>query len=136
MLPSLVGYNLRKAQLVVFNDFARTMGSTQITPGQFGVLMLISGNPGLTQSALAQAIGIERSTMVAVIDALESKNLIKRNPSPVDRRSNALLLSDEGVNQIESLKTMVSAHEDRILTKLTRDERVQLIALLGKISDK
>ena len=93
LLPTLVGYQLRRAQISVFDDFVKTMTSVQITPGQFGVITLIAANPGLTQSALARAVGIKRSTMVVVIDALEGRRLVKRRPSVIDRRSYALVLS-------------------------------------------
>ena len=66
-----MGYHLRRAQISFFNDFENSMDGVQITPGQFGVITLITVNSGLTQSALACAVGIERSTMVAVIDVLE-----------------------------------------------------------------
>ena len=67
-----MGYHLRRAQISFFNEFENSMVGFQITPGQFGVITLIALNPGLTQLALARAVGIERSTMVAVIDVLES----------------------------------------------------------------
>ena len=101
---------MRRAQISFFNDFENSMGGVQITPGQFGVITLIAANPGLTQSALARAVGIERSTMVAVIDVLESRSLVERRPSPVDGRSYALVLSTEGSNMFEQLKPMVMEH--------------------------
>jgi len=111
------------------------MSEVQVTPGQFGVALLVYSNPGLTQSALARAVGIERSTMVAVIDALESRGLVERRPSPVDRRSYALVLSQQGEALIEKLKPMVMGHEDRIAANLSTEERGQLIALLSKIAN-
>lgn len=134
-LPSLVGYHLRRAQIAVFNDFVKTMSGLQITPGQFGVLTLIGANPGLTQSALARAVGIERSTMVAVIDNLESRGLVERRPSPVDRRSYSIVLSDAGVELLAQLKPMVAAHEDRMIADLNEDEKDLLVKLLSRISD-
>ncbi len=56
ILPQLLGYQLRRAQLRMFTDFASAMAEVQITPGQFGVLVLIEANPGSSQSALARAI--------------------------------------------------------------------------------
>ena len=135
ILPTLIGYHLRRAQITVFNDFVKMMSEVQITPGQFGVALLINTNPGLTQSALARTVGIERSTMVAVIDALETRGLVERRPSPVDRRSYALVLSEQGNDMIERLRPMVAAHEDRIAKNLSADERAQLIILLAKIAD-
>lgn len=136
VLPDLVGYHLRRAQLTVFNDFVSTMATQQITPGQFGVLALISANPGLSQSALARAVGIERSTMVAVIDALQGRNLVERRPSPVDRRSYALMLSEGGRELLAVLKPLVVEHEDRIGEGLSADEKEILLRLLKKLADK
>ena len=135
ILPQLLGYQLRRAQLRMFTDFAAAMDAVQITPGQFGVLVLIAANPGSTQSALARAIGIERSTMVAVIDTLEGRTLVERRPSPVDRRSYALVLSAGGLRMMDRLRPLVRAHEDRIAGNLSPAERRQLIDLLRRMSD-
>jgi DNA-binding MarR family transcriptional regulator len=133
LLPSLIGYHLRRAQISVFNDFVRTMAEQKVTPGQFGVLDLISANPGLTQSALARAVGIERSTMVAVIDALEARKLVERRRAPTDRRSYALVLTTEGIALLDRLKPMVLDHEKRIAADLSARERDALISLLKRI---
>ena len=133
LLPSLIGYHLRRAQIAVFNDFVRTMAKQKVTPGQFGVLDLISANPGLTQSALARAVGIERSTMVAVIDALENRKLVERRRAPSDRRSYALVLTETGRDLLAQLKPMVLAHEKRIAAELTAAERESLISLLKRV---
>lgn len=135
ILPQLMGYQMRRAQVRIFLDFSETMQATQITPGQFGALALISANPGLTQSALARAIGIERSTMVAVIDTLEGRGLVERRPSPVDRRSYALVLSRDGKALLEQLRPLVRGHEDRIAGRLSGEERRLLIDLLRRVSD-
>ncbi len=135
ILPRLMGYQLRRAQLRMFTDFAAAMNAVQITPGQFGVLVLIEANPGSTQSALARAVGIERSTMVAVIDTLQRRALVERRPSLVDRRSNALVLSAAGAAMMDKLRPMVRAHEDRIAGDLSPAERRQLIVLLRRLSD-
>ena len=57
VLEELLGYHLRRSQVSVFQDFARAMDGMALTPGQFGVLALIQANPGLSQSALGQAMG-------------------------------------------------------------------------------
>ena len=134
ILPELVGYHLRRAQIAVFQDFAREMASFSVTPGQFGVLQVIAANPGLSQSELAKAIGVDRSTVVAVIDRLEQQELVVRAPSPTDRRSHALQLSPKGARMIEELAARVRRHEDHIAAALSPRERSRLIELLKKIS--
>jgi len=133
ILPTLVGYHLRQAQISVFQDFAQSMAKKNISPGQFGVLTLIGSNPGRSQSALARAIGIERSTMVAVIDALELRGLVERQPSRVDRRSYALILSSKGDKLLQTLRPLVLSHDDRITENLTTRERDVIIDLLSKL---
>jgi DNA-binding MarR family transcriptional regulator len=134
MLPSLVGYHLRRAQIAVFQNFARTMAELAVTPGQFGVLEVIANNPGLSQTELARAIGIDRSTMVAVIDGLEGRGLVVRAPAPSDRRSYALRLSDEGEQAIVAMRERVRAHEADIARDLSPAEQRTLVDLLRRIA--
>lgn len=134
LLPGLLGYNLRRAQTAVYQSFQSAIAPYDISPGQFGVLVLISENPGLSQSELGNAMGIDRSTMVAVIDRLESRNYVVRTPSPYDRRSYALQLSEEGQKVIKKIVPMIQDHEAAISKDLSKAELSQLIESLGKIA--
>jgi DNA-binding MarR family transcriptional regulator len=134
ILPELLGYHLRRAQLAVFADFARSMTGVDLTPGQFGVLARISANPGLTQSALGRAVGIERSTVVAVIDRLEKRGLVVRGEAEGDRRANALALSAEGQKLLRETTRRVRLHERRIARGLTPAETKLLIGLLRRVA--
>jgi DNA-binding MarR family transcriptional regulator len=134
MLKGLLGYHLRRAQIVVFQHFAETMGAADITPGQFGVLTVIDGNPGLRQTQLGNALGIDRSTVVVVIDRLEARGLVTRAPQPNDRRSHALRLSEKGEKLLRQLEAKVRAHERHIGRELTPAEQRTLIDLLGRVA--
>ncbi len=134
MLGDLLGYGLRRAQLRVFQDFAETMAPFDISPGQLGVLLLVEANRGLNQSSLAKAMGLNRSTIVAVLDHLENRNLVRRAPCPDDRRSYALLLTDNGSSSIADLRPHLEQHEARLSKGLTPDERKTLIGLLKRIN--
>ncbi|HMU16631.1 MAG TPA: MarR family transcriptional regulator, partial [Thauera aminoaromatica] len=61
MLPELIGYRLRIAQIGIFRDFCTSMDEAEITPTLFGVLVLIDANPGMKQTQLADAIQLDRS---------------------------------------------------------------------------
>ena len=132
-LPDLLGYHLRRAQSAVFQDFAATMNGANVTPGQFGVLALIEANAGLSQTRLAEILGIDRSTLVAVIDKLEHQGLVERAARPNDRRSHALKLSRQGQSRFVSLARLVKKHETRIARQLSTRERATLIELLQRI---
>jgi len=133
VLPSLIGYNLRRAQLKVFQNFQSAMAPFDLTPGQFGVLTLINENEGLSQSDLGTALGIDRSTMVAVIDRLEGRDLVVRAPSPSDRRSYALRLSAHGKTVMADIMPRLREHEATIASALSDSEQSTLISLLRRV---
>ena len=132
-LDTLLGYQLRRAQSRVFSDFMQAMSGDKITPGQFGVLSLIGANPGLSQSALASALGIERSTMVGVISTLEQRTLVNRGESITDKRTYALSLTPQGLTLLDAIRRKVDQHERSITAKLDDGERTMLRELLKKI---
>jgi DNA-binding MarR family transcriptional regulator len=134
MLKTLLGYHLRRAQVAVFQHFTETMGEAAITPGQFGVLAVINGNPGLSQTQLGTALAIDRSTVVAVIDRLEARGLVVRAAQPNDRRSHALRLSDAGVALLHRLEEMVREHERQIGRSLSAEDQRTLISLLDRVA--
>jgi DNA-binding MarR family transcriptional regulator len=136
MLPRLIGYHLRRAQVAVFQNFAEAMTGLDVTPGQFGVLEVIAVNPGLSQTTLARAIGIDRSTMVAVIDGLEARGLVVRAPAAGDRRSYALRLSRAGADALARMRQRVRRHEAYIARDLSAEESRLLIDLLQRLARK
>jgi len=133
VLPSLIGYQLRQAQLAIFSDFQESIGAHAITPGLFGVLVVIDANPGLKQTTLARAIRLDRSTVVAVIDKLEARKLVARRQTDGDRRSNALWLTSDGKALLGKLTGMVRAHEERLVAGLSQADRARLTRLLQRI---
>ena len=133
-LPDLVGYHLRMAQVMIFRDFDRELSDLDITPAIFGVLEILRRNKGLTQTRLAQAIGLDRSSLVPLLDKLQKRNIVEREASTKDRRSNHLHLTDAGEQLLVEAERRVRLHEKRILARLTKSEARQLIQLLMKLA--
>jgi DNA-binding MarR family transcriptional regulator len=132
-LPGLLGYRLRLAQQAVFRDFGRSV--SDLSPGRVGILLLIEANPGVTQSRLAQAVGLDRSTLVGVLHALEAGALVERRRGE-DRRTNGLWLTRAGRNLVSALRRRIRVHERRVASRLSTEERSQLLALLEKLAGK
>lgn len=132
-LPTLLGYRLRLAQQAVFRDFGATV--SELPPGRVGILLLIEANPEVTQSRLAHAVGLDRSTLVGVLHALEAQGLVERRRG-ADRRTNGLLLTPSGRVVVAGLKRRIRAHERRVGSRLTAEERGQLLTLLEKLAGK
>ena len=133
LLPELVGYQLRMAQIALFRDFSEGPGEEDVTPGLFGVLVIIEANPDLKQSELARATHLDRSTVVTVIDNLERRGLVERRVALHDRRSNAIRLTAAGSTLLRKLKRQVSQHEKRLLENFSDSERASFIGLLQKV---
>ncbi len=131
VLPGLIGYQLRLAQRAIFADFAEAVEDEGISPGLFGILVIIEANAGLTQQALADAAHLDRSSVVTVLDKLEHRGLVERRAA--DRRSNGLYLTPAGVALLRKLKRKVSRHERRVVENLSEREREQLVSLLQRI---
>ena len=133
LLPELLGYQLRLAQRAIFDDFADAMGELEVSPGLFGMLVIIEANPGLKQTELAHAAQLDRSSLVPALDKLEARRLVARRASAGDRRVNGLWLTSEGAALLKQLKQRVARHEQRLARGLSTDERETLVALLRRI---
>ena len=132
-LEDFVGYNLKRAYVIVDADFRRALGDDGLAPRVFSALSLIVHTPGITQSDLARSLGIERSGLVAITDDLEARGFVIRQPVPGDRRVQALAPTDAGkAAYVEALEN-VRAHETALLSGLSRAEIETLMGLLKKI---
>ena len=96
------------------------------------MLLLLDANPGVTQSRLAAAVALDRSTMVGVVDALEARGLVERRRGE-DRRTKGLWLTRAGRALVARLKRRIALHEQRVAARLSAAERGQLIGLLEKL---
>jgi DNA-binding MarR family transcriptional regulator len=136
VLPDLIGYQVRLAQQRIFRNFEQHFAPHGLTPGLLGVLILVDRNPGLSQSALAQALGLERSTMVAVIDRLERQEMVARVASATDRRTYGIQLHPKmSAERMAELMQTLAAHERDIANGLSQETITRTglrLAKLGK----
>ncbi|MGH6679030.1 MAG: MarR family winged helix-turn-helix transcriptional regulator [Bradyrhizobium sp.] len=134
-LSELLGYCLKRAQLRIFEDFLRCVAPLQLTPAQFSVLLLLEKNPGRNQSEIASTLGILRPNFVAMLDALEARDLCARMRSANDRRSRLVVLTDKGRAVLARAKKLVaSKHEARLNELLGSANRAALLGMLIKIA--
>jgi DNA-binding MarR family transcriptional regulator len=133
-LEGLLGYFLRRADVFTFQSFNAHLAEDRLSPGQLGVLLMCEANPGINQTRLGKALGIDRSTLVAMIDLLESRGLVARTPSAIDRRSHALKLTRQGEAFLKALQPRLQRHEAEIARSLSAAERRQLMELLARIA--
>ena len=113
-LADRLGYVLRRAQIAVFQDFFASFAEYDIRPAQYSTMTIIEANPGLSQTQVADALGIQKTNFVAMIGALEKRGLVRREPSATDRRTYRLFLTPKGEALVAELHGVAEAHDRRI----------------------
>jgi DNA-binding MarR family transcriptional regulator len=111
---------------------AEALGSVGLTPALFALLNVIGAREGAIQQELGSALGIDRSTMVSLIDELENAELARRRPSATDRRAREIAITPKGRRLLQRARGLTSQVEDEVLAGLTSEERRELLALLRR----
>jgi DNA-binding MarR family transcriptional regulator len=106
-----------------------------LTPALFALLNVIGAREGAIQQELGSAMGIDPSTMVALIDQLEGAGLAKRRPSARDRRAREVTITPKGRRVLERARKAAAQVEDEVLRGLSGAERSQLLTLLRRALD-
>lgn len=134
-MPTLVGYRIRKAYSYLFRTFTAMFKALGLAPGQYSVLLLISLNPGLSQMDLAEATGLDGSTIVPITNRFVKLGWIRRVRRRSDRRFYALAITPTGQAVLEKAQPIIEAHERDLVVGLSEPERVRLVELLARITD-
>ncbi|MEY4560794.1 MAG: hypothetical protein RLZZ618_71 [Pseudomonadota bacterium] len=134
VLDTLVGYSLRRAQLVIYEDFVQTLAPWNITPQRFSALVIISRNASLKLTQLAHILGIARSGAVMIVDALAEMDYVERQPSADDRRAYGLVLTPRGKRDLKVITEAVAGHDQRIARGLGDADVQQLMRMLKQIA--
>ena len=134
VLDELLGYALRRAQIRMTEAFDARLGDEGITTQRFSALVLIARNPGLKQTELASIMGIARSGVLAIVEALSGHGLVERREAPDDARAQALYLTRRGQERLPQIEAMVREHDAAIAQDFSAAEVELLKALLERIS--
>jgi DNA-binding MarR family transcriptional regulator len=106
-----------------------------LSPKGFGALTVLAAEGPLPQGRLAQRQGIDRTTMVAVVDELERAGAVRRARDERDRRAYALEVTPQGRRLLERGRTAVLGAEERFLAPLPVAERRRLKDALRVLVD-
>lgn len=132
-LEGLIGYNARRAALAVIEVFLQRMAVYDLRPVDFSVLSLITHNPGITSRQLCNTLGILPPNLVGMINALEKRELIHRQPHPRDGRAMGLHLTTSGQKLMRDAERTAAELEGQVAGRLSPGEARTLIRLLKKI---
>ncbi len=132
-IRNIVGFHIRLAQGAVYRHFTEAFTSLDLTQKQVSMLWLVGDHPQIAQSDLARRMRMDRATTMAVVNRLEARNLLERQPSPNDGRKHALYLTDDGNQVLSSAKALINQHEEWLKSRFSDAEVSTLIELLSRI---
>jgi MarR family transcriptional regulator, lower aerobic nicotinate degradation pathway regulator len=129
------GYLFRRMQQIAVSIFVEECKAFDLTPVQYAALIAIHTHPGIDATRLSAVIAFDRSTLGNVIERLEAKELIERNPSPGDKRVKLLTLTRSGAALLRAIMPSVDRAQQRMLQPLKAADRKTLMALMTQLVD-
>ncbi|MFE7956052.1 MarR family winged helix-turn-helix transcriptional regulator [Streptomyces sp. NPDC057413] len=129
-LESRLGYLLKHAQAAFARASAEALAPHGVDGHELAVLVVLAGDEPLSQVEAAARLGVDRTTMVALIDGLEDHGLVRRRRSPQDRRKNIVELTEAGRECLHAAEEARGAAERRFLAALDEETAATLVHAL------
>ncbi|TMR94271.1 MarR family winged helix-turn-helix transcriptional regulator [Nonomuraea basaltis] len=128
-----LGYLLKQANLRLAELTGPALEPYGIEGREFAVLSVLGTPEPLSQLEAAQRLGIDRTTMVGLLDGLERKKLVGRRPHPDDRRKNMVELTEHGRETLDGATRAVDGAEEAFLAGLPGDDARLIRDLLDRL---
>lgn len=113
--------------------FQVELGSDELTPRQYAILLTVAQNEGVSQTQLVELTGIDRSTLADVVRRMLKKGLLQRRRTRDDARAYAVKLTDEGARVLKTHDPMARRVDERILSSLPAQQRDRFMQDLAAI---
>ncbi|HUH65096.1 MAG TPA: MarR family transcriptional regulator [Syntrophales bacterium] len=96
--------------------------NVRVTPAQAGILFLLKQRDGRTMGELSQMLSIDNSTITGLVDRLDKRGLVRRDPSPHDRRASHVFVNPEGIEEVDKAKKVIRAVNQEIKNGFSAEE--------------
>jgi DNA-binding MarR family transcriptional regulator len=133
-LTDYIGYALRRAHMSTVAGFVDALKEVDLRPTQFGILTLIHENPGIRQTEVCAALGLQKANLVPLLNELQRRGFAVRKAGVADRRSSALHLTPQGAATLQRARELHATWDTRLAARLGARGRDQLLALLNKLT--
>ena len=128
-LADSLGWLLARAGHHVGSTLAEALAKIGTTPRELSVLAAAAPVPR-PQLGLALAVGLDKTTMVATVDALERRGLVRRDPHPDDRRIRLVAVTADGKHLLMEATAVADEVQDWVLSRVPEEDRDRLVPLL------
>ena len=133
-LKNFFGYSLYKAGIIYREiSVSKHRHLHSLNNPECGVLYVLSTGAVTNQLTLGQDLGIDKATIVKIIDKLEKLNFVKREVDPTDRRAKLLSITTKGKKTLEKISEIKAEVEARIFSDFSKEEKDQLVKLVPKL---
>ena len=130
LMADRLSFRLRSLLSLLGDRVIAAFAPYEMRSGSFTAMALISANPGCSQVELAREGGLDKSSLVAIIDDLEQRGYATRTRSTVDRRRSLLYLTPEGEQVMRKMYTAAMATEKSLREGITPEDMARLFNLL------
>lgn len=127
------GHLVRKMHQLAVGIFAQEMAAFDLTPVQFGVLSVVVDSPGIDQVSAAEAVAVDRTTIVGVVDRLVRKECLSRIVSPTDRRVRLLHPTAKGIALLAEVAQAAEAVRTQLLQPLSEAEAALFCEMMERV---
>jgi DNA-binding MarR family transcriptional regulator len=131
----LISIQLRGVHVFLSSNLNREVEARGLRSGAVSALSLIEANPGISQNEVGRSIGIDRSTMVELMDLLHQRGWVTRKKSSDDRRRYALYVTDNGRASLREIVATVRNQELEMLEGFPPEDLERFHELLGRMRD-
>jgi DNA-binding MarR family transcriptional regulator len=132
-VSSRLGYLFKHAQLRMNELYAEALAPYGVDARELGVLLLLGGHEPASQQHAAKRLGVDRTTMVAMLDTLQAKGLVSRRPDAQDRRRNVVELTAAGQDTLLAAASASQDAERALLAPLEPRDAQHLRDVLQRI---
>ena len=132
-LERSLGYQLRMAQLRIYQLFAALMTEFEIRPAQFALLVLLFECPGITQTEAGNTLNIEKANLTGLLLELRERNLMERKGVAGDKRTYTLHLTSRGAKLTRKLIERHEEFEEALAGIVGAGKKDHLLAMLRKL---
>jgi MarR family transcriptional regulator, transcriptional regulator for hemolysin len=131
--PDDLGWLLSTVSHALATELTAGLEGLSVTPRAYCVLATaVQGEH--TQTALAQAIGLDKTTMVVTIDALERAGLVERRTSNSDRRARVIAVTEAGRAKVAEGEQIVERIQSDVLASLSPESREAFVGALRQLA--